>query len=75
VRIDQAAAGQRDPAASQTGLAPLSNASQSGLAPVSNASQLLDHGIPGLRQVVLEVAAVGLRAADPALATERLVEV
>jgi glycerate 2-kinase len=75
VRTDQAAAGQRDPAASQPGPAPVSNASQPGLAPVSNASQLLDHGNPGLRQVVLEVAAAGLRAADPALATERLVQV
>lgn len=44
-----------------------------GLTPIRNASQLLDHGHTELRRVVLDVAAAGLRAADPALAVERQV--
>ena len=43
-------------------------------APIGNASRLLDHGLSRLRRVVLEVAATGLRAADPALAVDRLVD-
>jgi glycerate 2-kinase len=45
------------------------------LAPIGNASRLLDHGLIGLRRVALEVAATGLRAADPALAVDRLVHI
>ena len=48
---------------------------QLGLTPIRNARQLLDHGVTGLRRVVLDVAAAGLRAADPALAVDRLVQV
>ena len=46
-----------------------------GLAPIDGASRLLDHGMTGLRRVVLEVAAGGLRAADPGSAVDRLVQV
>ncbi len=45
------------------------------MAPIGNPRQLLDHGLTDLRRVVLEVAAAGLRSADPGLAVERLVEV
>jgi glycerate 2-kinase len=45
-----------------------------GLLPISNARQLLDHGLPGLRELVLDVAAWGIRAASPAAAVDRLVE-
>lgn len=48
-------------------------ADEAGLAPVRNAARLLGHGLAGLRRVVLDVAAAGLRAADPAAAAERLV--
>jgi glycerate 2-kinase len=45
------------------------------LAPIGNADALLDHGAMALRQVVLDVVATGLRAADPGHAVDRLVEV
>jgi len=35
---------------------------------------LLDHGLPGLRKLVLDVVASGIRAASPAAAVDRLVE-
>src|SRR5262249_2847498 len=44
------------------------------LLPVRNAAQLLDHGLPGLRRLVLDVVASGIRAASPAAAVDRLVE-
>jgi len=44
-----------------------------GLTQIRNASRLLDHGHTALRRVVLDVAAAGLRAADPAAAVGRLV--
>jgi len=44
------------------------------LLPISNARQLLDHGLPGLRRLVLDVVASGIRAASPAAAVDRLVE-
>jgi glycerate 2-kinase len=47
----------------------------SDLAPIANAAVLLDHGLAELRQVSLDVVASGLRAADPGLAVDRLVEV
>src|SRR6266496_895054 len=50
-------------------------AGQAGMAPIGNPRQLLDHGLTDLRRVVLEVAAAGLRSADPGLAVERLVKV
>jgi glycerate 2-kinase len=40
---------------------------------IGNSRELLGHGLTGLRQVVLEVTAAGLRAADPGRAVERLV--
>ena len=48
-------------------------AATTGGAVIGNARQLLDHGLTELRRVVLDVAAAGLRAADPGLATSRLV--
>ena len=60
----------RAEAAGLAGLAGLT-----GLAPIDGASRLLDHGMTGLRRVVLEVAAGGLRAADPGSAVDRLVQV
>jgi glycerate-2-kinase len=50
-------------------------AGEAGMAPIGNSRQLLDHGLADLRRVVLEVAAAGLRSADPGLAAERLVQV
>lgn len=44
-----------------------------GLLQIRNASRLLDHGPMALRRVVLDVAAAGLQAADPAAAVGRLV--
>jgi glycerate 2-kinase len=41
---------------------------------IGNAPELLSHGLTDLRRVVLDVVAAGLRAADPGLATDRLVE-
>jgi len=40
---------------------------------IDNSHELLDHGLIGLRQVVLDVAGAGLRAAHPGRAVERLV--
>jgi glycerate-2-kinase len=45
------------------------------LTPIGNAAALLDHGTTELRQIALDVAASGLRAADPSQAVDRLVEV
>ena len=45
------------------------------LLPVSNTRQLLDHGLPGLRKLALDIVASGIRAASPAAAVDRLVEV
>ena len=45
------------------------------LLPISNARQLLDHGLPGLRELALDVVASGIRAASPAAAVDRLVDV
>jgi len=45
------------------------------LAPVANAATLLDHGLAGLRGVVLDVLATGLRAADPVAAVDEAVTV
>jgi glycerate-2-kinase len=39
---------------------------------LGNSHELLGHGLTGLRQVVLDVAGTGLRAADPGRAVERL---
>jgi glycerate 2-kinase len=44
------------------------------LLPISNTRQLLDHGLPGLRRLALDVVASGIRAASPAAAVDRLVE-
>jgi len=40
---------------------------------IGNAHELLDHGLTELRQVVLDIAEAGLRAAHPGRAVERLV--
>src|SRR5258708_2258851 len=48
-------------------------ASASSEAIIGNSYELLDHGLTELRQVVLEVADAGLRAAHPGRAVERLV--
>src|SRR5258706_817819 len=42
---------------------------------IGNAQDLLDHGLTELRQVVLDIAEAGLRAAHPGRAVERLVPV
>ena len=42
---------------------------------IGNTRELLGHGLTGLRRVVLDVVTAGLRAADPALAVDRLVDV
>src|SRR5258708_21312987 len=39
---------------------------------IGNAHELLDHGLTELRQVVLDIAEAGLRAAHPRRAVERL---
>jgi glycerate 2-kinase len=44
------------------------------LLPISNTRQLLDHGLPGLRRLALDVVAAGIRAASPAAAVDRMVE-
>ena len=41
---------------------------------IGNAQELLGHGLAELRRVVLDVVTAGLRAADPGLATGRLVD-
>lgn len=50
-------------------------ASAAELGEIANAHLLVDHGVPDLRQVALEVVTAGLRAADPGAAFDRLVEV
>ncbi len=45
------------------------------LLPISNTRQLLDHGLPGLRKLALDIVASGIRAASPAAAVDRLVDV
>jgi glycerate 2-kinase len=42
---------------------------------ISDTARLVDHGLTPIRLVALDVAATGLRAADPALAVDRLVKV
>jgi glycerate 2-kinase len=42
---------------------------------IGNARELLGHGLTELRRVVLDVVTAGLRAADPGLAVDRLVDV
>jgi glycerate 2-kinase len=41
---------------------------------IGNTRELLDHGLTELRRIVLDVVTAGLRAADPGLAVDRLVE-
>jgi glycerate 2-kinase len=41
---------------------------------IGNTRELLGHGLTELRRVVLDVVTAGLRAADPGLAVDRLVE-
>lgn len=41
---------------------------------IGNARELLGHGLTDLRRVVLDVVTAGLRAADPGLAVDRLVD-
>jgi glycerate 2-kinase len=64
VTAGEAGIGQLDPSAAEPG----------GTV-IGNSRQLLDHGLTELRQVVLDVVAAGLRAADPGLAVDRLVRV
>ena len=45
------------------------------LRPIANAGRLLGAGLADLRRIALDVAAAGIRAADPAAAVERLVDV
>ncbi len=59
--VGEARIGQLDPAAEPGGTV------------IGNYRQLLDHGLTELRRVVLDVAAAGLRAADPERAVDRLV--
>src|SRR5260221_13653622 len=47
-------------------------AASSSEAIIGNAHELLDHGLTELRQVVLDIAEAGLRAAHPGRAVERL---
>jgi glycerate 2-kinase len=42
---------------------------------IGDTAHLVDHGLAQIRLVALDVAATGLRAADPALAVDRLVHV
>jgi glycerate 2-kinase len=60
----EAGIGRRDPAPEQPGDTI-----------IGNTPELLDHGLTELRRVVLDVVTAGLRAADPGLAVDRLVEV
>ncbi len=46
-----------------------------GLLPIRNSGGLLDHGLTDLRRLALDVAASGIRAANPAAAVDRLVDV
>jgi glycerate-2-kinase len=46
---------------------------QPDLGPIKDVAALLDHGLPELRRVALDVVATGLRAADPAAAVHRQV--
>jgi len=62
VTADEAGIGQLSPTVAERGGAI-----------IGNARQLLDHGLTELRRIVLDVAAAGLRAADPGLAVDRLV--
>jgi glycerate 2-kinase len=52
---------------------PARGAAASSEAHISNSRELLDHGLSGLRQVALDVAGAGLRAAHPGRAVERLI--
>jgi glycerate 2-kinase len=45
----------------------------SDLGPIQDVAGLLDHGLPVLRRIALDVVATGLRAADPAAAVRRQV--
>ena len=45
-----------------------------GVTIIGNAQELLGHGLTELRRVVLDVVTAGLRAADPGLAVDRLVD-
>jgi glycerate 2-kinase len=60
----EAGSGQRDPVPREPGETI-----------IGNARELLDHGLTELRRVVLDVVTAGLRAADPGLAVDRLVDV